>query len=91
MVYASWIGFSIAFVIFIAAMIKLLLNFKDRVLKLRRGEPDFPVNEVSLVGATAFAGAYISNIILGYFFTAILLTLVITPLLWPLVWKFMWE
>ena len=64
----------------------MIKNFKDKAMKLRRGDWFFNKNKILLVNSAIYAGSQISNTAVSYFLITIIFTLVFTILLWPLFW-----
>jgi len=72
------------------SLIKLVLDFKNKALQMRRGVWPYPVpkDKIPIIFCTTFAGTFISNSMVSFLINVVLFTIVFTPLLWPLFWKF---
>ena len=67
-----------------------MADFKNRALLLRRGIRTFPKN-ITIEGATQYAGFQIANAAVSYFVIVLVLTLLLTILCWPVFWKLLYE
>ena len=92
LVVACFIAFSISTAIsafcYVLSIVFVVLDFRKKTLKLRRGLWRFPaarsffnVNE-----SVNFIGAFISNAVLGFFSIMFLYGILLTPLCYSLFW-----
>lgn len=92
LVVACFIAFSISTAIsalcYILSLIFVVLDFRKKTLKLRRGLWRFPAarSYFNVNESINFVGAFISNAVLGFFSIMILYGILLTPLCYSLFW-----
>lgn len=80
-------------IIYFASLTTFVADFRTRVLKLRKGDPEEKeaVKDLPLTMASKFVGCYIGNATFAYLIDIFAFGLLFTVLVYPLFWRALWE
>jgi hypothetical protein len=91
-IYTAFIiGVCISIIVFMVAFIVLLADFKDRVMKMRRGIYTFDTKMIKIDAAVGYIGFQLANAAVSYMIVTFMITIVFTLFCYVTFWKMIYE
>ena len=83
----------VSIIIYILALRTFTNDFRTRILKLRRGDPEEKeeIEKIPLNQSSQFGGFYIGNSTFAYLVDIIAFGILLSILNYPLFWRALWE
>lgn len=85
-----WLGCVLAAIVTMIVLFGTFLDFRRRVLNLRRGKLTFRKKDCLLYMDSNFMGSFIATTVVGYIVIVLAITLVTVPLVWDVSREIIW-